>query len=83
VLIPENETSSKYVLQTFKLDCNRGYNVAVDDAIFEKDKEKKIFVSVLFAQLNRKSTALIIKTYKTFHLKEASKNNFAIEEVKE
>src|SRR6185436_4083083 len=64
VLVPENETSAKYSLQTFKLDCNRGYNVTVDDAIFEKDKEKKIFVSVLFAQLNRKSTALIIKTYK-------------------
>lgn len=83
ILIPENETSRKYALQTFKIDCNREFNVTVDDATVEKDKQKNYFVNILFAQLNRKSTALLIKTYKTFHLKETSANNFTIEEVKE
>ena len=83
ILIPENETSYKYTLQTLKIDCNRGFNVTIDDAAVEKDKQKNQFINILFCQLNRKSTALIIKTYKTFHLKEISENNFIIEEVKE
>jgi hypothetical protein len=83
ILIPENETSRKYSLQTFKIDCTREFNVTIDDATVEKDKQKNYFVNILFAQLNRKSTALLIKTYKTFHLKETSANNFTIEQVKE
>ena len=66
-----------------KIDCNRGHNVTIDDAIVEKDKQKNPVISILFVQLTRKSTALIIKSYKTFHLKQSSENNFTIEEVKE
>jgi hypothetical protein len=83
ILIPENETSNKYSLQTLKIDCNREFGITLDDAIAEKDKQKNPYISILFCQLTRKSTALLIKTYKTFHLKQTSENIFTIEEVKE
>jgi hypothetical protein len=83
ILIPENETSKKYTLQALKIDCNREYDVTIDDATMEKDKLKNYYANILFVQLTRKSTALLIKTYKNFQLKQTSENNFTIEEVKE
>ncbi|MEO5569316.1 MAG: hypothetical protein ABIT08_09065 [Bacteroidia bacterium] len=83
ILIPENETSKKYLLQTIRIDCNRDFDITIDDATTEKDKQKNSYVRILYVQLTRKSTALLIKSYKTFHLKETSENNFTIEEEKE
>ena len=83
ILVPENETSNKYSLQTLLIDCNRDYNVQIENATVEKDSQNNPFINILFCQLNRASTRLLIKTYKTFHLKQTSGSNFSIEEVKE
>ena len=61
ILIPENETSNKYTLQTLLMDCNRDYAVQIDDAFGAKDKQKNPVLSILYCQVKRVSTRLLIK----------------------
>jgi hypothetical protein len=83
ILIPENESSNKYSMQTLLVGCNKGYDVKVEDAYPNKDKQQNSVLSILFCQLNRASTRLLLKNYKTFFLKQASENNFTVEEIKD
>ncbi|MFI5218132.1 MAG: hypothetical protein ACHQNT_01500 [Bacteroidia bacterium] len=85
ILIPESETSKKYLQQMLFVDCNSDYNCTIESAEVKLNKKNKNFeLNISFVQLNRVSTRLIIKAYKTFLIKQsAGTNNFTIEEVRE
>lgn len=82
ILIPENESSDKYRMQTLLVYCNTAYDVKIEDAYPAKDKQHNSVLNILFCQLNRASTRLLLKNYKTFFLKQGSENNFTVEEQK-
>lgn len=85
ILIPENETSKLYSQQTLLVDCNHDYNCSVESASMQKNKKSGSYVlNISFVQMNRASTRLLLKTYKTFLLNQVSgTNTFTIEEAKE
>ena len=85
ILIPENENSKTYSLQSLRVDCNRDYNCTIESATVHNNKKEKAFeLDISFIQINRASTRLLLKTYKTFLLKHhPESNSFSIEEVKE
>lgn len=85
ILIPENETSKKYSQQTLFVACNSDYNCTIESAAVKLNKKIKSFeMNISFVQLNRASTRLILKTYKTFLIKHSTGTNaFTIEEEKE
>ena len=85
ILLPENENSKKYSFQTLHVECNRDYNCAIESATIQNNKkEKSVELNISFVQINRASTRLLLKTYKTFLLKQnAVSGRFSIEEEKE
>lgn len=85
ILIPESETSKTYSQQTLLVDCNRDYNCTVEAAEIVNDKKLKNYsLKISFVQMNRISTRLLSKTYKTFLLKQPpGTTTFSIEEEKE
>lgn len=79
VLIPENETYLNYTLQTLLIDCNRNYNVQIEDAFPTKNKSKGPVLSIMFCQLNQHSKRVLVKNFKTFNLRQLPDNTFTIE----
>ena len=65
------------------MDCNRDYAVQIDDAFGAKDKQKNAVLSILYCQVKRVSTRLLINNYKTYFLKQTSPTVFTLEEVEE
>lgn len=83
ILTPDTVISNKYFLHTLLIDCNNNFNAVIENAFVDRDNQKNQVLSILFCQLNRASTRLILKNYKTFHLKQTPENSFVMELVKE